>query len=134
MKVAMGMQKQITAKRGQIDALQSKIQFLEEAMANANEVSLCPWNGGSQYVHSLVNCNTEEDVAEIQSTMEERQEFIPDRENEEKVPEGTFEQDLERASNFFFFCNYSGMNFILFYYFFPWSSFIIFLHVSIHFF
>ncbi|XP_065734172.1 coiled-coil domain-containing protein 158 [Phocoena phocoena] len=37
MKVAMGMQKQITAKRGQIDALQSKIQFLEEAMANANE-------------------------------------------------------------------------------------------------
>ncbi|XP_049565317.1 coiled-coil domain-containing protein 158 [Orcinus orca] len=37
MKVAMGMQKQITAKRGQIDALQSKIQFLEEAMANANK-------------------------------------------------------------------------------------------------
>ncbi|XP_010284223.1 PREDICTED: coiled-coil domain-containing protein 158, partial [Phaethon lepturus] len=35
MKVAMGMQKQITAKRGQIDALQSKIKFLEEAMANA---------------------------------------------------------------------------------------------------
>lgn len=103
MKVAMGMQKQITAKRGQIDALQSKIQFLEEAMANANKVSLCPWNGGSQYVHSLVNYNTEEGVAEIQSTMEERQEFIPDRENEEKVPEGTFEQDLERASIFFFF-------------------------------
>ena len=62
--------------------------------------------------------------------MEERQEFISDRENEGKVPEGTFEQDLERAS-IFFFCNYSGMNFILFYYFFPWSSFIIFLHVSI---
>ncbi|XP_057165801.1 coiled-coil domain-containing protein 158 isoform X8 [Ursus arctos] len=37
MKVAMGMQKQITAKRGQIDALQSKIQFLEEAMTNANK-------------------------------------------------------------------------------------------------
>ncbi|KAM9086259.1 coiled-coil domain-containing protein 158 isoform 2-T2 [Megaptera novaeangliae] len=37
MKVAMGMQKQITAKRGQIDALQSKIQFLEESMANANK-------------------------------------------------------------------------------------------------
>ncbi|XP_030674877.1 coiled-coil domain-containing protein 158 [Nomascus leucogenys] len=36
-KVAMGMQKQITAKRGQIDALQSKIQFLEEAMTNANK-------------------------------------------------------------------------------------------------
>ncbi|NXA54868.1 CD158 protein, partial [Nothocercus julius] len=35
MKVAMGMQKQITAKRGQIDALQSKIKFLEEAMTNA---------------------------------------------------------------------------------------------------
>ncbi|XP_075006748.1 coiled-coil domain-containing protein 158 [Calonectris borealis] len=35
MKVAVGMQKQITAKRGQIDALQSKIKFLEEAMANA---------------------------------------------------------------------------------------------------
>ncbi|XP_074201706.1 coiled-coil domain-containing protein 158 isoform X7 [Camelus bactrianus] len=40
MKVAMGMQKQITAKRGQIDALQSKIQFLEEAMTNANKASL----------------------------------------------------------------------------------------------
>ncbi|XP_045329648.1 coiled-coil domain-containing protein 158 isoform X2 [Leopardus geoffroyi] len=37
MKVAMGMQKQITAKRGQIDALQSKIQFLEEAMTTANK-------------------------------------------------------------------------------------------------
>ncbi|KAF1500756.1 hypothetical protein FQV19_0005085, partial [Eudyptula minor] len=35
MKVAVGMQKQITAKRGQIDALQSKIKFLEEAMTNA---------------------------------------------------------------------------------------------------
>ncbi|NWY04161.1 CD158 protein, partial [Nothoprocta ornata] len=35
MKIAMGMQKQITAKRGQIDALQSKIKFLEEAMTNA---------------------------------------------------------------------------------------------------
>ncbi|NWJ08461.1 CD158 protein, partial [Crypturellus undulatus] len=35
MKVAMGMQKQITAKRGQIDALQSKIKFLEETMTNA---------------------------------------------------------------------------------------------------
>ncbi|XP_050751766.1 coiled-coil domain-containing protein 158 [Gymnogyps californianus] len=34
-KVALGMQKQITAKRGQIDALQSKIKFLEEAMTNA---------------------------------------------------------------------------------------------------
>ncbi|XP_016278477.1 coiled-coil domain-containing protein 158 isoform X9 [Monodelphis domestica] len=40
MKVAMGMQKQITAKRGQIDALQSKIQFLEEAMTNASKASL----------------------------------------------------------------------------------------------
>ncbi|XP_053111386.1 coiled-coil domain-containing protein 158 isoform X2 [Hemicordylus capensis] len=37
MKVAMGMQKQVTAKRGQIDALQSKIKFLEEAMANATK-------------------------------------------------------------------------------------------------
>ncbi|XP_009322317.1 PREDICTED: coiled-coil domain-containing protein 158 [Pygoscelis adeliae] len=35
MTVAVGMQKQITAKRGQIDALQSKIKFLEEAMRNA---------------------------------------------------------------------------------------------------
>ncbi|NXL44557.1 CD158 protein, partial [Podilymbus podiceps] len=35
MKVAVRMQKQITAKRGQIDALQSKIKFLEEAMTNA---------------------------------------------------------------------------------------------------
>lgn len=39
------MQKQITAKRGQIDALQSKIQFLEEAMTNANKVGHCPQNG-----------------------------------------------------------------------------------------
>lgn len=38
MKVAMGMQKQITAKRGQMDALQSKIKFLEEAMTNAAKV------------------------------------------------------------------------------------------------
>ncbi|KAF7252579.1 hypothetical protein EYD10_01789 [Varanus komodoensis] len=37
MKVAMGMQKQITAKRGQIDALQTKIKFLEEAMNNATK-------------------------------------------------------------------------------------------------
>lgn len=59
MKVAMGMQKQITAKRGQIDALQSKIQFLEEAMTNANKVSPCPWSGGGQCVYSLVNYNTE---------------------------------------------------------------------------
>ncbi|KAM9263803.1 LOW QUALITY PROTEIN: coiled-coil domain-containing protein 158 [Cariama cristata] len=35
MKVAVRMQKQITAKRGKIDALQSKIKFLEEAMTNA---------------------------------------------------------------------------------------------------
>uniref|UniRef100_UPI00398EAF52 coiled-coil domain-containing protein 158-like isoform X2 n=1 Tax=Pristiophorus japonicus TaxID=55135 RepID=UPI00398EAF52 len=35
MKVAVGMQKQITAKRGQIDALQSKIQFLEETLDNS---------------------------------------------------------------------------------------------------
>ncbi|NXI49625.1 CD158 protein, partial [Chloroceryle aenea] len=34
-KVAVGMQKKVTAKRGQIDALQSKIKFLEEAMTNA---------------------------------------------------------------------------------------------------
>ncbi|XP_034775822.2 coiled-coil domain-containing protein 158-like isoform X1 [Acipenser ruthenus] len=33
-KVAMGMQKQITAKRGQIDALQSRIHFLEETVEN----------------------------------------------------------------------------------------------------
>ncbi|XP_048338669.1 coiled-coil domain-containing protein 158 isoform X2 [Sphaerodactylus townsendi] len=37
MKVAMGMQKQITAKRGQIDTLHSKIKFLEEAMTNATK-------------------------------------------------------------------------------------------------
>ncbi|XP_048338667.1 coiled-coil domain-containing protein 158-like [Sphaerodactylus townsendi] len=41
MKVAMGMQKQITAKRGQIDALQSKIKFLEEAMTNATKEKHC---------------------------------------------------------------------------------------------
>ncbi|XP_035397556.1 coiled-coil domain-containing protein 158 [Cygnus atratus] len=35
MKVAVGMQREVTAKRGQIDALQSKIKLLEEAMANA---------------------------------------------------------------------------------------------------
>uniref|UniRef100_A0A6I8P7W1 Coiled-coil domain containing 158 n=1 Tax=Ornithorhynchus anatinus TaxID=9258 RepID=A0A6I8P7W1_ORNAN len=40
LKVAMGMQKQITAKRGQIDALESKIQFLEEAMENTSKASL----------------------------------------------------------------------------------------------
>ncbi|XP_008942855.1 PREDICTED: coiled-coil domain-containing protein 158, partial [Merops nubicus] len=35
MKAAVAMQKKITAKRGQIDALQSKIKFLEEAVTNA---------------------------------------------------------------------------------------------------
>ncbi|XP_069781581.1 coiled-coil domain-containing protein 158-like isoform X2 [Narcine bancroftii] len=35
MNIAMGMQKQITAKRGQIDALQSKVQFLEESLENS---------------------------------------------------------------------------------------------------
>lgn len=59
MKVAMGMQKQITAKRGQIDALQSKIQFLEEAMTNANKVSACAWSGEGQRVYPLVSCSTE---------------------------------------------------------------------------
>lgn len=54
MKVAMGMQKQITAKRGQIDALQSKIQFLEEAMTNSNKVSPYPQAGGRQCVHLLI--------------------------------------------------------------------------------
>lgn len=53
------MQKQITAKRGQIDALQSKIQFLEEAMTNANKVSACAWSGGGQCAHPLVSCSTE---------------------------------------------------------------------------
>ncbi|XP_042196271.1 coiled-coil domain-containing protein 158 isoform X3 [Callorhinchus milii] len=37
MKVAMGMQKQITAKRGQIDALQSKIHFLEDSLENCDK-------------------------------------------------------------------------------------------------
>ncbi|XP_060103389.1 coiled-coil domain-containing protein 158-like [Heteronotia binoei] len=41
MKVTMGMQKQITAKRGQIDALQSKIKFLEEAMTHATKEMHC---------------------------------------------------------------------------------------------
>ncbi|XP_075462834.1 coiled-coil domain-containing protein 158 isoform X3 [Ascaphus truei] len=36
-KVAMGMQKKITAKRGQIDALQSRIQFLEETLSNTTK-------------------------------------------------------------------------------------------------
>lgn len=53
MKVAMGMQKQITAKRGQIDALQSKIQFLEEAMTNSNKVSSC--RGVGKPIRSLMN-------------------------------------------------------------------------------
>ncbi|KAM4706663.1 coiled-coil domain-containing protein 158 [Discoglossus pictus] len=37
MKIAMGMQKKITAKRGQIDALQSRMQFLEEALSDATK-------------------------------------------------------------------------------------------------
>nr|XP_042113582.1 coiled-coil domain-containing protein 158 isoform X3 [Peromyscus maniculatus bairdii] len=53
MKVAMGMQKQITAKRGQIDALQSKVQFLEEAVTSANKVSLCPEKPAKLLVNSL---------------------------------------------------------------------------------
>lgn len=43
------MQKQITAKRGQIDALQSKIKFLEEAMTNATKVKTAK-------IHNLDKC------------------------------------------------------------------------------
>lgn len=98
MKVAMGMQKQITAKRGQIDALQSKIQFLEEAMTNANKVSACPPGGGGWYGHSLINYKKGWNLAETQGTVEKRQDVISDWENEGEVPEETFEQDLKRAS------------------------------------
>jgi hypothetical protein len=56
MKVAMGMQKQITAKRGQIDALQSKVQFLEEAVTSANKVSLCPEKPAWLLTHSFARC------------------------------------------------------------------------------
>lgn len=96
MKVAMGMQKQITAKRGQIDALQSKIQFLEEAMTNANKVSPCPRSGGSQHVHSLIYFMTERHSRDTNYSGEKKRGYFWLREWG-KVPEGTFEQDLERA-------------------------------------
>ena len=73
MKVAMGMQKQITAKRGQIDALQSKIQFLEEAMTNANKVSPCPQAGGRQYIHSLIYYKQNKTEQRLRSTVEKRE-------------------------------------------------------------
>lgn len=39
LKVAMGMQKQITAKREQIDTLHGRIQLLEETMDKLTEVA-----------------------------------------------------------------------------------------------
>ncbi|XP_068797310.1 coiled-coil domain-containing protein 158 isoform X1 [Struthio camelus] len=59
MKVAMGMQKQITAKRGQIDALQSKIKFLEEAMTNAAKEKHYLKEENSKLSQELSNIATE---------------------------------------------------------------------------
>lgn len=39
------MQKKITATRGHIDALQSQVKFLEEAMTSAAKVTRTPYTG-----------------------------------------------------------------------------------------
>lgn len=54
LEAAVRMQKQITAKRGQIDALQSKIKFLEEAMANAAKVTRAPRKSISLHLERFV--------------------------------------------------------------------------------
>ncbi|KAM6361103.1 LOW QUALITY PROTEIN: coiled-coil domain-containing protein 158 [Alca torda] len=61
MKVAVGMQKEITAKRGQIDALQIKIEFLEEAMTNAAKEKRYLRERNSKLRHEL-SCITAENT------------------------------------------------------------------------
>lgn len=48
------MQKQITTKRGQIDALQSKMKFFEAAMANAARVTRTPFKSVSLLLEKFV--------------------------------------------------------------------------------
>lgn len=55
LEAAARMQKQITAKRGQIDVLQSKIKFLEEAMVNTAKVTRAPIRSISLHLERFVS-------------------------------------------------------------------------------
>lgn len=55
LEAAARMQKHSTAKRGQIDVLQSKIKFLEEAMANAAKVTRASFRSISLHLERFVS-------------------------------------------------------------------------------
>ncbi|XP_073092390.1 coiled-coil domain-containing protein 158 [Manis javanica] len=92
MKVAMGMQKQITAKRGQIDALCSKIEFLEEAMANANKEKHFLKEEKSQLSQELNTVSTEK------NKMAGELEVLKSQEHRLKEKIANMEVALDKAS------------------------------------
>nr|XP_056711764.1 coiled-coil domain-containing protein 158 [Euleptes europaea] len=98
MKVAMGMQKQITAKRGQIDALQSKIKFLEEAMTNATKEK--------HYLKEERNKLSQElsSVASLNNKMMGELEILRSQDKRMKEKLATMEAALEKASMQFAEC------------------------------
>ncbi|XP_077157238.1 coiled-coil domain-containing protein 158 isoform X2 [Paroedura picta] len=98
MKVAMGMQKQITAKRGQIDALQSKIKFLEEAMTNATKEK--------HYLKEERNKLSQElsCLASLNNKMMGELEILRSQEKRMKEKLATMEAALDKASMQFAEC------------------------------
>ncbi|XP_060134357.1 coiled-coil domain-containing protein 158 isoform X4 [Zootoca vivipara] len=98
MKVAMGMQKQITAKRGQIDALQSKIKFLEEAMTNATKEK--------HYLKEERNKLTQElsCVASLNNKMAGELEVLKSQDKRLREKLATMEAALDKASMQFAEC------------------------------
>lgn len=51
LKVALGIQKQITAKREQVDLLQSRVQMLEESTENLTQVQHFNSNSNGKRCH-----------------------------------------------------------------------------------
>ncbi|XP_066488371.1 coiled-coil domain-containing protein 158 [Tiliqua scincoides] len=98
MKVAMGMQKQITAKRGQIDALQSKIKFLEEAMTNSTKEK--------HYLKEERNKLSQElaSLASLNNKMSGELEILKSQDKRLKEKLATMEAALDKASMQFAEC------------------------------
>ncbi|KAJ6657467.1 hypothetical protein lerEdw1_002402, partial [Lerista edwardsae] len=98
MKVAMGMQKQITAKRGQIDALQSKIKFLEEAMTNSTKEK--------HYLKEERNRLSQElgSLASVNNKMAGELEILKSQDKRLKEKLATMEAALDKASMQFAEC------------------------------
>ncbi|XP_064415895.1 coiled-coil domain-containing protein 158 isoform X3 [Latimeria chalumnae] len=92
MKVAMGMQKQITAKRGQIDALQSKMHFLEETVDNTTK--------DKRYLEEQINKLSQElaKVAAEKNIMASQLDFLRSQERRLKIEVTKMEAALEKAS------------------------------------